>query len=93
MIFGEKGGKQALTELMNEKFQLVKKLRGYAISSICDPSVNVATQILMGKVMRKCHVDEVSMPVFALAVQCTEGVDFNWSDYLHGEFLANFREA
>jgi len=60
MMFGRKGGKQALAKAMKEKFKLVKKPRGYAISSISDPEVTVATQILVGKVMRKCCVDEVS---------------------------------
>ncbi len=62
---------------MKEKFELVKKLCRYAISSIRDPTVNVATQILVGKVMRKCHTDDVSVPVVALATQCAEGVQFN----------------
>lgn len=43
--------------------------------------------------MRKCHADEVSTLVVTLAAQCTEGVQFNWSDYLHGEFLESCREA
>lgn len=54
MTFGGKGGKHALAEAMKEKFKLVKKLRGYAISSISDPVVEVAMQILAGMVMRKC---------------------------------------
>ena len=29
----------------------------------------------------------------SLATQCAEGVQFNWLDYLHGEFLANCHEA
>ena len=66
MIFGGKGGEQALAEAMKEKFKLVKKPRGYAISSISDPVVKVATQILAGKVMRKCHTDEVPVLVVAL---------------------------
>lgn len=43
--------------------------------------------------MRKCGADEVSVPVITLASQCAEGVQFNWSNYLHGEFLANCCEA
>lgn len=66
MIFGRKGGEQGLTEAMKEKFMLVKKPHEYGISRICDPFVKVATQILAGKVMRKCHVDEVSAPIIVL---------------------------
>jgi len=43
MIFGGKGGEQALVELMNKKFKLVKDPCGYTRSSICDPAVKVAT--------------------------------------------------
>lgn len=67
MIFGEKGGEQALAESMKEKLKLVKKSRRYVISSICDPIVKVAMQILTRKVMRKCHANEVPIPVVALA--------------------------
>jgi len=74
MMFGRKGDEQALLKAMKEKFKLLKKLQGYAISSICDPMVKVAMQILAGKVMRKCCVDEVSTLVFALAAQCAKGV-------------------
>lgn len=74
MIFGEKGGEQALMESMKEKFKLVKKLPRSAISSIYDPAVKVATQILVDKVMRKCHADDVPTPVVTLAAQCAEGV-------------------
>jgi len=66
MIFGRKGCEQALMEAMKEKCKLVKKLPGYAISSICDPTVKVAMKILASKVMRKCRADEVPMPVIAL---------------------------
>ena len=59
---------------MKEKFKLVKKLRGYAISNIYDPAVKVATHILVGKVMRKCRIDDVLAPVIALEAQCAEGV-------------------
>lgn len=52
---------------MKEKFKLVKKPRGYATFRIFDPIVKVATQILAGKVMWKCHIDEVSVPIVMLA--------------------------
>lgn len=93
MIFGRKYGEQALTKAMKQKFKLVKKPCGYAISSICDTTVKVAMKILARKVMRKCHTNEVSVPVVALVVYYTEGVQFNWSNYLHKEFLANYHKA
>ena len=58
---------------MKTKYKLEKKKRVYAISNIKDKAVCVATQILAGKVMQKCRVDEVSVPMIALAKQCMKG--------------------
>lgn len=52
----------------------MEKLRRYAISSISDLVVKVATHILARKVMRRCHAEEVSVLVDALVAQCVEGV-------------------
>lgn len=65
--FGGKTSKRDLTEKMKNKFKLVKKPRGYSITSITDPVVKVSTQILASKVTRKCCVDKVSAPVVSLA--------------------------
>jgi len=62
-----KGSDLSLAEAMKTKYKLEKKNRGYAISSIKDKGVRVATQLLDRKVMRKCHADEVPMLVVALA--------------------------
>jgi len=43
--------------------------------------------------MQKCCTNEVPVPIIMLAQQCIEGVQFNWSDYLRGEFLTNYHEA
>jgi len=78
---------------MKKKIKLEKKKRGYVISSINNNVIRVMTQILAGKVMRKCHADEVPTPVVALPMQCTEVVQFNYSEYLCKEFMENCREA
>ena len=77
MMFGGKAGKLSLTEAMKKKFGLVKKQCGYAITSISDPTVKVATKILTRKVMRTCHTNEVPTPVVSLVAQCTKEVQFN----------------
>lgn len=51
MAFGRNIGEHVLAEAMKEKLKLVKNLCGYIISSIYDPVVKVATQILVGKAM------------------------------------------
>jgi len=67
---------------MKKKYKLEKKKSNYTISSIKDKVVHLATQILAGKVMCKCRVDEVPAPVVTLAEQCMEGVQFNWFKFL-----------
>jgi len=83
----------ALAEAVKAKYKLEKKKRGYAITSIKDKGVCIATQLLASKVMRKCHTDEVLAPVIALAEQCTEGVHFNWAEFLSEEFFISYKEA
>lgn len=78
---------------MKKKYKLEKKKRDYMISSVNNKAIRVATQILVGKVMRKCCADEVPTSIVALAEQCAEGAQFNWSEYLCKEFLENCRKA
>ena len=72
----------ALAEAMKKKYKLEKKKRSYTISRIKDKRVCVATQLIVGKVMRKFHEDEVPALVVVLAEQCVEGVQFNWAKFL-----------
>ena len=67
----------AIVEAMKKKHMLTKNKRGYTISRISDKEVKVVTQILIGKVMHKCHGDEVPTLVVALAEQCAKEVQFN----------------
>lgn len=67
MEFGGKTSEHDLAEQMKEKLKLIKNSHGYSISSITDPAVRVATQILVGKIMRKCRTDEALTLVVSLA--------------------------
>ena len=53
----------------------------------------IATQLLVNKLMRKCHVDGVPASIITLAEQCPEGVQLNWAQFLYDKFLTNYREA
>ncbi len=64
----------AIMEAMKKKYKYEKKKRGYVISNINKKAVRVRSRESAGKVMRKCHTNEVSTSVVALAEQCTEGV-------------------
>lgn len=88
-----KSQEKKLTDQMKIKFRLVKKSRGYAISFISDGVVEFSAQILEGKILWKCPVNEVSAPVVSLAAQCSQGVQLNWEKYLCHEFLEDFCEA
>lgn len=83
----------ALVEAMKAKYKLENKKRAYAITNIKDKGVHIATQLLDGKVMRKCCTNEIPGPVVALVEQCAEGVQFNSAKFLSEEFLINYREA
>ena len=74
MAFGGKVGEHDLTEEMKDKFKLARKSCGYSITSITNPMVKLAAQILTGKIMRKCRVDEVLALVVSLMAQCAEGI-------------------
>jgi len=88
-----KSQEKKLADQMKSDFRLVKKLCDYAISSISDGVVQFTTQILVGKIMRKCHADEVLVPMVSRVAQCTKGVQYNWVKYLCHDFLEDFREA
>lgn len=87
---GRKTSEHDLAKKMKVKSELIKKSCGYSIKYIDNPVVKILTQILAGKVMRKCRTDEVPASVILLATQCAKGVQFNWSHYLCSKFLANF---
>ena len=82
-----------LVDQMKSDFQLIKRSRAYAISLMRDEVVWFATQILVGKIMRKCHEYELSALVISLAMKCSKGVQFNRAYYIFQEFLEYFREA
>jgi len=65
--FGGKTSECDLAEKMKKKFDVVKKLCRYSVTSINDPTVQIATQILSSTFMRKCHADEVLVPIISLA--------------------------
>lgn len=71
-----------LIKTVKAKYHWDKGKWGYVIASINDRAVQVATQLLAGKLMRKCHADEVPALVIALAKRYTEGVQFNCTVFM-----------
>ena len=78
---------------MKKEYDLIRKPRGFLISSINDQSMHFSTDILAGKIIRSCWVDEVPMVVVSLAAQCNKGVQFNWKRYFCQEFLDDYQKA
>lgn len=91
--FGGESGEKELADKMKLEFGLVKKSHRYSIHFIQYQTLQFATQILEGKIMRKCHADEFLAPIVSLSAQCMKGVQYNWAKYLCKEFLVNYREA
>lgn len=77
MTLTGKSGNLDLVEAMKKNYKLEKKKRGYAINSIKDKGVHIATQLLAIKVMRKCRGDEVPTLIVVLDKQCVKGFQFN----------------
>ena len=74
MEIGKKTGEHKVAIRMKDKFKLTKKPFEYLISCITNLMDKVNAQILAGRIMRKCHVDEVPTLVVSLAAQCMEGI-------------------
>jgi len=70
--FSRKMSKHNLAGKMKDKFKIEKKSRRYSVTSIIDPVMKISTQILVRKVMKKCHADEVLTLVIPLTAQCIE---------------------
>ncbi len=66
--FVGKSLEKKLADQMKSDFRLIKKSRVYAISSITNEAIQFATQILAGRIMRKCQADEVPTPMVSLVV-------------------------
>ena len=78
---------------MKQDYGLLKGSRGYSINSITNRSVQFYVHIFAGKIIWKCHIEEVSAPVVYFLAKCSKGDVFNWAGYLCNKFLADFREA
>jgi hypothetical protein len=50
-------------------------------------TTKVATKIMAGKFLRKCHKEEVHVKFVATATQCVGGTIISWVPYLLNLFL------
>ena len=73
---GKSKGKK-LVDHIKTAFGIVKGEHKYSIHSITDQEVQSAVQILIGRIIKKWHVYEVSVLVISLAVQCANRVHYH----------------
>ena len=67
---------------MKSYFGLIKKYQHYAISSTSDEAVWYSASILVEKMMRNCHADEVPTHIVSLDTHCNKGFQSNQKGYL-----------
>lgn len=89
----DRSGDVTMIDNLKKKYKLKKGQRGYAIDGISYSIVHITTQLLAGKVMRKCHGSKVPAVVIALVEECAAGEWFNWSQFLFEAFLINYGEV
>ena len=71
-----------LPQALVNKYQLQRGGRAYDISSITNDTLRFTTSLLAGRLLTKVRPKEVTGSVIHLAIQVTEGEQFNWSLFL-----------
>ena len=71
-----------LPQALVTKYQLHRGGRAYDISSIQNETLRFTTTLLVGRLLTKVRPKEVTGSVIHLAIQVTEGEQFNWSLFL-----------
>ena len=64
--FVGKSQHKTIPKEMKKQYNIVKKSRGYEISSLNDPAVHFSACTLARNIMRKCHANKVPAPVVSL---------------------------
>jgi hypothetical protein len=72
-LFADKKTDRTLSEAMREKFHTVRGVHGLDVSSICDPTVRIATQALACKLLRKCRKYQVPVGVIVAMRSVSKG--------------------
>ena len=78
---------------MKDHFGLTKGKCGYHTSTIWEPHILFAAELLACKVMWKCRPTEVPAPVIRIAMNCAKGYSYNWADYVAKEFLEDAHDV
>jgi len=75
------------------KYGTHKVFCGMMISTIQEPEVRFSTQVLAGKLIRKCQKGECLVGVLFSMERCTQGIEMWWAQYLMNEFIQDCMEV
>jgi hypothetical protein len=89
-ILFNKVGERPLSELVKEKFETFRGKRDIDVKRINDKNVRFSTQVLVKKLLQKCHKDEVPTAFIATTEKCMEGVHMNSATFVDNQFLQDF---
>jgi hypothetical protein len=89
----EKSKEKELAEEMKKKYGTDRGTQGIIINKINDVATQMGGKILACKLLKKCHREEVSARVVAVAAQCAEGTTMSWAPYLLKFFLDDCKDS
>jgi hypothetical protein len=89
----DKTKEKELVEEMKKTYGTEIRSHIIIIKHISDASTRLATKIMVCKLLRKCHKEEVPVRVIVAAVECVKGTMLSWAPYLLNLFLEDCRDG
>ena len=75
------------------KYKIHRGGRDYDLTSLVDDTLRFTASLLVGRLLIKVHPKEVTGSVIHLAIQVTEGEQFNWCLFLLNIFTQDCLKA
>jgi hypothetical protein len=72
---------------------MVRGVHSLDVPTICDLTIQIATQMLACKLLWKCRKDQVPTWVIVVTEKCVEGTTMSWAPFLLNQFLLDCTEA
>ena len=73
---------QKLAVKIMKEHNITKGMGAYDSTDIQDQALQFTVQLLVGRVLRKCQLNEVPARAIDLAAQAREGTQYKWCLYL-----------
>jgi hypothetical protein len=85
---------RALAQRIKDTYGDVEKgMQGYKVASIQSGAVCLSCQLIVGNLVWKNRLTQVTSFVVNLAGKCAEGIQMNWGKYLVNQLEIDYREA